>query len=157
VRAARLAIELARGFTEAPDAVRALIRHLLNFTMVVLRESSIPDCNLARLVASEALVELRAEIPNANLSNILLAELVVLGLGQKPGDRRRQFDESALRRRFSADPRWSQTPASAEWRRGWRVIKAAARLASTFGMTPESELGDLRAAVRKRLGKRVKK
>jgi hypothetical protein len=156
MKAARLVKQLSVGFSEPSPALLTLIRYLHDFTSAALGETSILDSDTAVDVAREVLREFRADDASLNVSNILLADLVVLALGRPIGARGETFDESVIRRRYGTSRDTSSSPASAEWRRGWDLLKEiGVRLKATPALAEiPSQRTAIAAAIRARLNKR---
>ena len=100
-----------------------------------------------------ALKEFRADAAHAAVSNVLIADLVVVALGRRVGTRGAQFDESTLRRRYLKPARRrARTPAFAEWQRGWNVLReVAVQATTTAAPAVPGHLGAFHDAIRQRL------
>jgi hypothetical protein len=158
MRSARLAIALSTAFPDPTPAIVGLVGQLLDFTDAALDESTVFDADLARYVAGRFLKKFRKEVSACAISNILLADLVVVALGRTPGRRGAQFDESTLRRRYlqgSDDEKFSsrrRSPAHKQWRRGWNELKQLATLSSRVAPArSETQTAAFSAAIRARL------
>ena len=150
MRAARLARDFSIAFPDGPEAMRLMIRQLVDYSAAALDESTLVDCAIAVHAAHRALKEFRAD---AAVSNVLIADIVVVALGRRVGTRGAQFDESTLRRRYLKPARRrARTPAFAEWQRGWNVLReVAVQATTTAAPAVPGHLGAFHDAIRQRL------
>ncbi len=116
--AAKLAKSLSGLFPNPTEEVRTLIGHLADFTWAALLESLETDHDLAAKAARQSLKEFRSDKSSDIVSNGLIAELVVLALGELP----RQVHESDIRNRYVKEHKPPEERVPSVWGRHLALV-----------------------------------